>query len=127
MFKVVVKLNVFLIGILTLGAILPLFVVQIWIQVSSNTRIAGNKNIPLLHVELKNKNVLNTIGLIRLNITVTLPSIAKQTSKSICYNSKQNKENLAFICLNTWTTKTNTKQIQINVYSRGIDSTKNGI
>jgi len=78
-----------------------------------------------LCAELKDQNTLNTMGLVRLNTTITLSSVAKQTLKSIYCISKQNKVNHALIFLNAWIAKANTKQIQINAHSGEIDSTRN--
>jgi len=80
-----------------------------------------------LCAELEDQNTLNTMGLIRLNTTITLPGVVKQTLKSIYCTSKQNKVNHALICLNAWIAKANTKQIQINAHSGEIDLTRNNI
>jgi len=92
-----------------------------------NARTVESENMPLSSAEFKNLDVLNAVVHTRLNIIVTLPSTAKQTSRLTSLVLKQSKESSVSIALNASTVRVNTKQTPIIVHSGSINSIRSGM
>lgn len=106
---------------------MPPFVVWTWTQESSSIRTAGSKGILFLCIEFKGQNVLSVMDLIKLNITITLHGVVRQTLRPTFQDLKQSRVNYTPICLNAWTIKAITKPIWMLVLFGNIVSIKNGI